>query len=102
MLLRRFVMVRKVDVSGVSGTGVVVWGCEWPDGRVSYRWNTATATSVTADSISDVVEIHGHDGATSLKWLDPERGGDLWRRYVGIGDTTKTVWRGARDVSPAV
>jgi hypothetical protein len=92
--MRRFVLVREVDVSGISGTGVVVWAVEWPDGRVSYRWNTATATTCTADSIEDVHTVHGHNGATQLMWIDSPRAGETWRRYVGIGDTTKTAWRG--------
>lgn len=84
--MRRFVMVRDVDVSGVSGEGVVIWGLECPDGRVLYRWNTSTATSVAADSIADVVAVHGHDGATRLVWLDSERAGEAWRRYVRLSD----------------
>lgn len=67
---RRFLLERTTDVSGVSGTGTVVWGVVFPDGRVAYRWNTSTATTCTADSVDDVVAIHGHDGATQLVWID--------------------------------
>lgn len=67
---RRFLLERNTDISGVSGTGVVVWGVVFPDGRVAYRWNTPTATTCTADSIEDVVAIHGHEGATQLVWID--------------------------------
>lgn len=67
---RRFLLERTIDVTGVSGTGVVVWGVVFPDGRVAYRWNTPTATTCVADSIEDVVAIHGHDGATELVWID--------------------------------
>lgn len=86
--------MRDVDVSGVSGRGVIVWGIEWPDGRVSYRWNTATATSTVADSIQDVEAVHGHNGATRLHWVDSERDAQRWRRYVHIGDGPPPVWRG--------
>lgn len=68
---RRFLLERTVDVSGVSGTGAVVWGVVFPDGRVAYRWNTPTATTCVGDSIDDVVAIHGHNGATELVWIDP-------------------------------
>lgn len=86
--MRRFVLVRDLDVSGISGEGVVVWGIQWPDGRVSYRWNTPTATSTAADSIDDVRAVHGHNGATRVEWLDSERGGKRWQRYVWTGRPT--------------
>jgi hypothetical protein len=43
-------MIRDIDVTGVSGTGVIVWGIQWPDGYVAYRWNTGTATTCVADN----------------------------------------------------
>jgi hypothetical protein len=77
--VRRFVLVRDTDVTGISGQGVVVWGIEFPDGRVSYRWNTTTATSCDADSMADVVRVHGHNGATRVEWVDTEAEADRWR-----------------------
>lgn len=77
--MRRFVLVRDVDVNGVSGEGTVVWGIQYPDGYVSYRWNTRTSTTCLATSIADVEEIHGHGGATRLLWLDTEEGAQVWR-----------------------
>lgn len=76
--MRRFVLVRQTDVSGVSGTGVIVWGIQWPDGRVAYRWNTKTATTCVADAVEDVVVIHGHNGCTELVWLDTELEAHAW------------------------
>ena len=70
----------------MSGTGVVVWGIEFADGRVAYRWNSPTATTVTADNITDVVAIHGHEGASRLVWVDTERAADAWIRHVGVGE----------------
>jgi hypothetical protein len=93
--MRRFVMVRQVDVSGISGTGVVIWGIEFPDGRAAYRWNTATATTCIADTVEDVYKIHGHEGATRLVWVDSEAAYTTWERWVGVGDTAKKHWRGA-------
>jgi hypothetical protein len=77
--MRRFVLIRDRDVSNVSGEGVVVWGVEFPDGYVAYRWNTNTATTCLAVSIDDVNTIHGHDGATRVVWLDTVEGAQLWR-----------------------
>lgn len=77
--MRRFVLLRDVDVSGVSGEGAVVWGIQYPDGYVAYRWNTATATTCLATSIEDVEKIHGHGGATRLVWLDTPEGARVWK-----------------------
>jgi hypothetical protein len=59
-------LVRTTDVTGVSGTGVVAYGVEFPDGRVVLRWCTGIDSTVLYDSITDVVHIHGHNGATEL------------------------------------
>lgn len=67
---RRFQLVRTHDVSGVSGTGVVCYGVEWPDGRVSTRWNSERAQSCSWDSIDDMIAVHGHGGHTVIEWLD--------------------------------
>jgi hypothetical protein len=68
--LRRFVLLRDVDVTGVSGEGLVVWGVEYPDGVCAYRWNSPHKTTCVADCIRDIETIHGHDGRTRVVWLD--------------------------------
>jgi len=76
--LKRFVLVRDVDVSGVSGEGVIVCGVLFPDGRAAYRWITPTPTTCIADKVDDLMAIHGHDGATRLVWLDDDERGLEW------------------------
>lgn len=71
-MLRRFRLNRREDVSGISGTGYVVEGVQFTDGKVAARWLTPTATIELADSIADFVTIHGHDGATVIEWVDIE------------------------------
>lgn len=71
MTARRFELHRDTDVNGISGPGVVVEGVVFTDGRAAYRWCTATATTTVADSIDDVLTVHGHGGLTRLVWLDP-------------------------------
>lgn len=89
-------------MTGVSGTGVVVWGIAFPDGRCAYRWNTPTATTSVADCVADVETIHGHDGKTKLLWLDSALSAERWERHVGIGKTTEQpVWRGAAEGAAA-
>lgn len=85
--MRRFVLVRDHDVSEISGEGVVVWGVQFPDGFCAYRWATAWRTTTIAESIEDVLAIHGHGGATRVVWLDTEEGAQTWthagRRQAG-------------------
>lgn len=71
-LARRFRLVRHTDVSGISGTGVVCHGVEFPDGTVVLRWCAPGRPSSTVvwASIDAVEEIHGHDGATEIEWID--------------------------------
>ena len=71
MFSRRFELVRDVDVSGISGTGVVAEGVEFSDGTVVIRWITGDHRStVVWPNIGDVEAIHGHGGATRVHWID--------------------------------
>lgn len=68
---RRFVVQRDIDETGVSGTGQVVEGVQFEDGRVAYRWcaQPVRSSGVYA-SADELIEIHGHDGKTRLVWVD--------------------------------
>jgi hypothetical protein len=68
---RRFLLVRKQDVTGVSGEGTVAEGIEYSDGVCSMHWIVPPARSTTVyNSIDDVIAIHGHQGATKVVFLD--------------------------------
>lgn len=67
----RFVLRRRADISGVSGLGDVADGVLWPDGTASVRWRGEHPSSVFWDRGRVSVElIHGHQGATSVEFLD--------------------------------
>lgn len=68
--MRRFYLQRNVDVTGISGTGLVVHGVEFPDGTVVTKWNGRISQTCLWASIEDMVDIHGHDGLTSVVWID--------------------------------
>lgn len=71
MFHRRFELVRDVDVTGISGTGVVAEGVEFSDGTVVIRWATGEHRStVVWPGIESVEAIHGHGGATHVNWVD--------------------------------
>lgn len=67
--MRLFEMHRDVDVSGVSGTGVVAQGVDFGDVAV-IRWLGETPSTVVWNSIEDAMKIHGHGGATRFVWFD--------------------------------
>ena len=74
---RRFHLVRDVDVSGVSGTGVVAEGVAFTDGTACLRWCSAwKSTAVYEAGMPSVEAIHGHDGATRIVWLDQPAGAE--------------------------
>ena len=69
--MQRFVLERNVDVTGVSGTGIVAEGVLFSDGYVALRWVVGEHRSTVAwDSFESAVAIHGHDGATTFRMLD--------------------------------
>jgi hypothetical protein len=70
VLPRPFLLFRTCDVTGLSGIGVVAWGAAWPDGTASLRWATEYPSTVHWDSVDAIVAVHGHQGATVLRWLD--------------------------------
>ena len=70
--MRRFRLRRTVDVSGVSGTGIVAEGVEFTDGSVAMRWPGESPSTAVWPSIEAVIAIHGHGGTTTVEWLDEE------------------------------
>jgi hypothetical protein len=72
--VRTFVLLRDVDVSGVSGVGKVAEGVEFTDGTVALRWldrGNGTPSSVVFwdHGLRSVERVHGHDGHTRIVFL---------------------------------
>jgi hypothetical protein len=69
---RRFQLVRDVDETGISGTGIVAEGVAFQDGTIAMRWTANNLPSSTAiyGSITAVEKIHGHGGVTRIVWVD--------------------------------
>ena len=63
--------MRREDVSGVSGTGVVAVGCVYPSGRVVIEWREPYRSMGIYGGIDQVDAIHGHDGGTEVAWDEP-------------------------------
>lgn len=71
--LRRFVLQRNRDDTGVSGTGVVAEGTLFSDGRAIVRWCGDNSSIVMWNDLDQLLKVHGHGGATRLRWLDTDR-----------------------------
>lgn len=80
--MRTFKVVRDVDVTGISGTGIVAEGVEFSDGNVALRWGDidhespnyqrgVRPTTVLHESVHSVEALHGHGGATHVEF-DPD------------------------------
>lgn len=77
--VRRFKLVRTEDESGVSGTGVVALGAEFPSGYCELEWlndeNDGLDTEQNGHAaypggVDDLLKVHGHGGRTDVEWID--------------------------------
>lgn len=71
--MRRFTLLRSIDVTGVSGTGIIAEGIRFSDDTVVIRWLGERSSTVLWHRMQDAIDIHGHDGATRVVWHDPPR-----------------------------
>jgi len=67
---KRFFLVRKQDISGVSGCGAVAEGVQYSDGTCVLKWTTETSSMGIYHSHVELIHIHGHGGATEIEWID--------------------------------
>lgn len=70
--MQRFVLMRDLDETGISGTGKVAEGVEFSDGRVVLHWVAHDEPHLRSvsyfDNIEGVEAIHGHNGKTRIVW----------------------------------
>lgn len=66
--MRKFILRRTEDVSGVSGVGVVAEGVMFGDGTCVLRWLTEYRSTAIYANIVDLKRIHEHGGKTAVVW----------------------------------
>lgn len=76
-MMRRGKLYRYRDPSGVSGTGVVALVVEFPpneDGQqwVAAKWLGPNPCMTFWPGIAELLEVHGHLGASEVHWIDPD------------------------------
>lgn len=67
--MRTFRLIRTVDVTGISGTGVVAEGVIFQDGETVVRWLSITPSTNIYKNIEEVLKVHGDGDATSVEFL---------------------------------
>jgi hypothetical protein len=103
--VRRFQLERLVDVSGVSGTGVVAYGAQAPDGTCVLWWESALESIGIYPDMETLLAIHGHQGTTRAMYIDdPVDAVDPDGRVARTGKTSKRrgATAAARRAVPAV
>lgn len=68
--MRRFILVRTKDLTGVSGIGVVAEGTVFTDGLSVIRWLKEPYAMGVYQTLNDVIAVHGHEGGTQLQFID--------------------------------
>ena len=71
--MRRFVVVRREDETGISGTGIVAEGVVFWDGTCVIKWTTDTSSLGIYKSHVEMIHLHGHGGKTFIKWIDEKQ-----------------------------
>lgn len=56
--MRTFTLERGYDESGVSGTGTVLEGVEFSDGRVVLEWTSLPCSTVVWDNFDAFWQVH--------------------------------------------
>ena len=70
--IRRFVLERQEDASGVSGTGTVAEGVVFTNGFVALTWLTPLTSIAIYHSLDVMESVHGHAGKTKVRFIDNE------------------------------
>lgn len=67
---RRFYLMRKKDISGVSGTGKVAEGVEFENGMCALSFSSSYPHANVYANMRAVHEVHGHHGNTDVVFVD--------------------------------
>lgn len=69
---RLFNVIRIKDISGVSGCGKVAVGVEFDTRQVVVNWicRKGKETLEIHKDIDCFIEIHGHNGATKIEYIE--------------------------------
>ncbi len=69
--IRRFRLMRHVDVSGVSGSGLVAVGAQFPSGRCVIEWLPGRVDVRSLNiyqNLDEIRVVNGHSGFTQIEF----------------------------------
>jgi hypothetical protein len=66
-----FYLLRKEDVSGTSGVGVVAYGAKFPSGHCMLEWASNHVSWEFLQNIEEIEKLHGHGGKTTVVMGNP-------------------------------
>lgn len=66
--MKKFILDRIEDETGISGTGYVAEGVQFSNGKCVLCWLTDNSSIGVYDNMEVLKKIHGHDGKTVVKW----------------------------------
>lgn len=73
--MKRFWLKRMEDETGISGVGAVAEGVQFSDGTCVLSWLTKIKSiAAIYGSIDIVKQLHGHNGKTTIEWIDFNEG----------------------------
>jgi hypothetical protein len=68
--MRRFTLVRSVDVTGISGLGTILYGVEWfPSGPCDVYW-LRTKTTGQYPSMDVIRSTHCYNNNARVEYID--------------------------------
>ena len=68
--MRRFILFRIKDATGVSETGVIAEGTVFTDGLSVIHWLREPFAMGVYPTLNDVIAVHGHEGGMQLHFID--------------------------------
>lgn len=78
--MRRFRVLRDIDVSGVSGVGYVAEGVLFRTGQCAVCWRSDHSSVNIYKTLDDVIFVHGHGGSTKIEFVDPVDDPDIGKK----------------------
>ena len=70
--MRRFILNRIKDETGISGVGHIADGVKFQNGPCVLRWRTDPGSIGIYENMVGLMKIHGHEGKTVVEWIDLE------------------------------
>lgn len=71
--MKRFLLQRLEDETGISGEGIIAEGVQFTNGTIVLVWLTEIhSIAAIYESIEIMDQIHGHNGKTIVEWVDFE------------------------------